>query len=194
MIIELGKFEVVVLPIYGFVSNSLQIKYNYPVVISQNLFGDEVRRLVGWDFKRTIRGTFFVDTMGQNEFLNLLEISGGKLVGIPLVIEPVTPVEENLQGLDYLQVEESLEDYFNLLRSYYLWLYDYKRRNLEVHLIYFIDDFYNEIYLYSHIEKEFYKKTTVIYPLVVGVVQNVNIKFIKDKYCEVDLELQEVYI
>ena len=186
--------RIILLPLYEYVSGELSIRYEIPVVISSNMFNEEQRKVLTDKEKKSFTGRFFVDNLGKAQLMNLFELTGGMIVGIPYYIEPLTPVEDDLQYLSEFHANEDFTNYREIFKCKYLFIYDKEQQNITAEEIVSIDTTEKKITLNEPISFSFKKKSTIVFPLILCKIISINPRFIKDKYGEVNLELEEVYV
>jgi len=185
--------RIVLLPLYEYISGELSIRYEIPVVISSNMFNEEQRKVLVDREKKNFTGRFFVDILGKTSLMNLFELTGGMIVGVPYCIEPLTPVEDDLQYLSEFHVNEDFTNYREIFRCKYIFIYDKEQQNFTAEEVTSVDATNKKITLSEPISFSFKKKSTLVFPMILCKIVSINPKFIKGKYGEVNLELQEIY-
>jgi len=185
--------RIILLPLYEYISGELSVRYEIPVVISNNMFNEEQRKVLTDKEKKSFTGRFFVDILGRTSLMNLFELTGGMIVGIPYCIEPLTPVEDDLQYLSEFHVNEDFTNYREIFKCKYIFIYDKEQQNITAEEVVSVNASEKKITLKDSISFSFKKKSTLVFPMVLCKIVSISPKFIKEKYGEINLELQEVY-
>jgi hypothetical protein len=191
---KIEGFRLFLLPFNEYISENFELTYNFLVVISQNLFSKEQRRLLIDRSKKQITASFIIDNVGKSSIPALLKLLDGVLVAIPYSIETLTPVANNLFGLTNIYVQEDFSQYFELFRTKFIFIYDKSNNNVTAEKIVNLQPSLKLITIEKPINKNFYKRTTKIYPANFYIVTNINETFISKTAIKFDIELEEGFV
>ncbi len=183
----------ILFPINEYISENFELTYNFSIVISQNLSGKEQRRLLIDRSKKYITASFIIDNVNESNILNLSKLLDGQIALIPFVLEPLTPVANNLFGLTNIYVQEDFSQYFELFRTKFILIHDKSNNNAALRKIVNLQPSSKLITIEQPINKNFYKRTTKIYPAHFYIIKSINETQISKNAIIFDIEMEEIF-
>jgi len=145
----------------------VRVSYQFNTVVEVSVRYKEQRRpLLQYPSRAQACKFVFMGFREQQRALSLLKKSHGKVLGVPLYVEPLTI---NQLGTDYITVDEDISKYFNLNNlSKYVILIDYANNIAEAKEIQSIAA--STITFKSDIKNSFNLPSSIAYPLMLSYV------------------------
>jgi len=178
-----------VLPIKHNWENEMKVSLSHDTVISTSLKLHEQRRAL---YPRARREISIAELLTTHKEKNLYLAIGNTAIGIPIITDSLTPVpgQGNLNEVASIALQESLNDYYHINHCDFALAWNDVLDEVEAIQIESIMD--NVIALSYPSTRTWDLNNCTIYPMIIGIITDVNMKNITDGAYEMYLRAMEL--
>ncbi|MCX8029886.1 MAG: hypothetical protein N2712_07835 [Brevinematales bacterium] len=185
--------RILVLPVVHFLADSYRFIYQFEVAKAINNVMKEQRRLIHPSCIRSISGNVYIPELSKNFTVNIMDRLGGKVLGVSIPHEKMTPTANNIQGLTTVYVNETISNYTELSSSKFILAFREDNFAYECLVVSSIDLPNKKITLNSAVVGDFPKSVTVLFPLLVSKADSVSVEAKVGNYAIADISITEVF-